>query len=75
MATSGLESIPSQLDELLGSEALTGSQAAVYVKRLDDGRELYARDADRLLIPASNIDSNFLDKFHISYREDRKISY
>lgn len=47
--------IAAQIDDILSAEALTGAHAGVYIKRLEDGRELYAHDADSLLIPASNM--------------------
>lgn len=43
------------LDPLLEGPALAGAATGIYVVRLSDGAELYARGADVSLIPASNV--------------------
>ncbi|MBN1961437.1 MAG: D-alanyl-D-alanine carboxypeptidase/D-alanyl-D-alanine-endopeptidase [Deltaproteobacteria bacterium] len=48
-------SMAAQIDELLNTEVLSGAKVGVYIKRLNDGRELYTRNADTFFIPASNI--------------------
>jgi D-alanyl-D-alanine carboxypeptidase/D-alanyl-D-alanine-endopeptidase (penicillin-binding protein 4) len=40
--------------QLLASSALKGADVGVHIVRLDDGKTVLARDADRLLVPASN---------------------
>jgi D-alanyl-D-alanine carboxypeptidase/D-alanyl-D-alanine-endopeptidase (penicillin-binding protein 4) len=43
------------LDRALGSAGLRGARVGALVVRADDGRVLYARDADTALVPASNL--------------------
>ncbi|MDH3684651.1 MAG: D-alanyl-D-alanine carboxypeptidase/D-alanyl-D-alanine-endopeptidase [Myxococcales bacterium] len=45
----------SRLDAALNARGLRGAKIAAYVVDAADGRELYARDADRGLVPASNM--------------------
>jgi D-alanyl-D-alanine carboxypeptidase/D-alanyl-D-alanine-endopeptidase (penicillin-binding protein 4) len=47
--------LAARLEEALGAEALAGARAAVCVRRVSDGHELFAREADLQLIPASNL--------------------
>ncbi|HEY8156905.1 MAG TPA: D-alanyl-D-alanine carboxypeptidase/D-alanyl-D-alanine-endopeptidase [Myxococcota bacterium] len=49
------EGLAARLDAALASPSLRGARVAALVIDRDDGRELYARDADRPLIPASNL--------------------
>jgi serine-type D-Ala-D-Ala carboxypeptidase/endopeptidase (penicillin-binding protein 4) len=43
-----------RLDAALGAPALRGARVSALVVAAGDGRELYARSADRALVPASN---------------------
>lgn len=47
--------LAAQLEDMLAAQALSGSHAAVYVRSIDDGKELFSHDADAQLIPASNM--------------------
>ncbi len=47
--------LETQLAEVLASPALAHAKVGVYIKRLEDGRELYAQSPDALLVPASNV--------------------
>jgi serine-type D-Ala-D-Ala carboxypeptidase/endopeptidase (penicillin-binding protein 4) len=47
--------VTAQLHEVLASPALAKAKVGVYIKRLEDGRELFVKDPDALLIPASNV--------------------
>ncbi len=51
LAADGLEA---RLDAALAAPGLRGARVAALVIERDGGRELYARDADRPMIPASN---------------------
>jgi D-alanyl-D-alanine carboxypeptidase/D-alanyl-D-alanine-endopeptidase (penicillin-binding protein 4) len=42
------------LEKLLARPELKGTQVGLHVVRLDDGKELFAHQADRLFVPASN---------------------
>ena len=44
-----------RLDAALGARALQGARVGAFVVDPSDGRELYAREADRPLVPASNM--------------------
>lgn len=48
------DDLSGRLDAALHSRALRGSRTAALVVSRSDGRVVYARDADRALIPASN---------------------
>jgi serine-type D-Ala-D-Ala carboxypeptidase/endopeptidase (penicillin-binding protein 4) len=47
--------VRAQIDDLLGRTALKDAKVGVYITRLEDGAEIYAKDADTLFIPASNV--------------------
>ena len=49
------DGLAARLDAALASPSLRGARLAALVVDRDDGRELYARDPDRPLIPASNL--------------------
>jgi len=49
------DGLASRLDAALASSALRGARVAALVVERESGRELYARDPDRPLIPASNL--------------------
>lgn len=53
-ASAGPPDLTAQLDRLLSKAPLAGASVGIYVERQSDGRTLYARGADQLLIPASN---------------------
>jgi D-alanyl-D-alanine carboxypeptidase/D-alanyl-D-alanine-endopeptidase (penicillin-binding protein 4) len=46
--------LKASLEKLLARAELKGAQVGLHVVRLADGNELFAREADRLFIPASN---------------------
>ncbi len=46
--------LATRLDQLLLQPPLVRASVGIYVERQSDGRVIYARGADRLLIPASN---------------------
>ena len=50
----GDAALQERLDRAVETRALRGARTAALVLRRDDGRVLYARDADRAMIPASN---------------------
>ncbi len=50
----GATPLAKRLDAALAARALQGAQTAALVVARDDGSVLYARDPDRLLVPASN---------------------
>jgi D-alanyl-D-alanine carboxypeptidase/D-alanyl-D-alanine-endopeptidase (penicillin-binding protein 4) len=43
-----------RLDQLVAKGPLAGASLGIYVERARDGKPIYSRGADRLLIPASN---------------------
>ncbi len=49
------DGLAARLDAALASPSLRGARVAALVVSRDDGRQLYARDPDRPLIPASNL--------------------
>ena len=49
------DGLVARLDAVLGSPGLRGARVAALVVERDGGRELYARDPDRPMIPASNL--------------------
>jgi len=49
------DGLAARLDAVLASPSLRGARVAALVVDRDDGRELYARDPDRPMIPASNL--------------------
>jgi len=49
------DGLAARLDAALASPSLRGARVAALVVDRDDGRERYARDPDRPLIPASNL--------------------
>src|SRR5262245_7569228 len=51
---SGSPGLGDSISRLLGRPELKGATVGVHVLNLTDGKTLFARDADRLLIPASN---------------------
>jgi D-alanyl-D-alanine carboxypeptidase/D-alanyl-D-alanine-endopeptidase (penicillin-binding protein 4) len=50
----GDRTLQERLDRVVESRALRGSRTSALVVRGEDGRVLYARDADRPMVPASN---------------------
>ncbi|MEM1353443.1 MAG: D-alanyl-D-alanine carboxypeptidase/D-alanyl-D-alanine-endopeptidase [Planctomycetota bacterium] len=55
LAAPALGSIESQLQHLLGTADLRGTQVSVYVTEVDSGRMLVDIEGDRAMIPASNM--------------------
>ena len=53
-ATAAPANLEATLDRMLEKGPLARASVGIYVERQSDGRSLYARGADRLLIPASN---------------------
>jgi D-alanyl-D-alanine carboxypeptidase/D-alanyl-D-alanine-endopeptidase (penicillin-binding protein 4) len=51
----GADSLAARLDAALASASLRGARVAALVIDREDGHELYARDPDQALIPASNL--------------------
>lgn len=51
----GADGLAVRLDAALASPSLRGARVAALVVDRDDGRELYARNPDQALIPASNL--------------------
>ena len=49
------ESLRTRLDQALTASGLRGARVAALVVARDDGRELYAREPDQALVPASNL--------------------
>jgi len=49
------DGLAARLDAVLASPGLRGARVAALVVERDDGRELYTRDPDRPMIPASNL--------------------
>jgi D-alanyl-D-alanine carboxypeptidase/D-alanyl-D-alanine-endopeptidase (penicillin-binding protein 4) len=49
------DGLAAHLDAVLASSGLRGARVAALVVERDGGRELYARDPDRPMIPASNL--------------------
>ncbi len=47
--------LASKLEQILENPALARAQVGVYVRRLNDDRELFAHDASTTLVPASNV--------------------
>jgi D-alanyl-D-alanine carboxypeptidase/D-alanyl-D-alanine-endopeptidase (penicillin-binding protein 4) len=54
-ADPGLDPLRSQLDRSLAARALGGAQISALVVDRETGGELFARDPDRALVPASNL--------------------
>jgi len=52
--TPGLADLAQDLNQILGDSRLTIAQAGVVVKSAANGEELYATDAGKLMVPASN---------------------
>ena len=46
--------LEARLDRVLSRAPLARASVGIYVERYSDGQAVYARGADRLLIPASN---------------------
>lgn len=55
LAAAAEPKLETRLDAALAVRALRGARVAALVVDRDDGRELYARDPDRALTPASNL--------------------
>jgi len=53
-AKAGSADLATRLDRLLARAPLAHASVGIYVERQSDGERVYARGADRLLIPASN---------------------
>src|SRR5262245_22366829 len=51
----GADSLAARLDAALASASLRGARVAALVIDREDGHELYARDPDQAMIPASNL--------------------
>src|SRR5690349_24614623 len=47
--------LSAQINSIFSSPSVASSKVGVYVRRLDDGAELYAREPDTQVIPASNV--------------------
>jgi D-alanyl-D-alanine carboxypeptidase/D-alanyl-D-alanine-endopeptidase (penicillin-binding protein 4) len=54
-ADPGLDRLRIELDRSLAARALGGAQISALVVDRETGRELFARDSDRALVPASNL--------------------
>jgi len=55
VASTASAELEARLDKALGLRALRGARVAALVVSREDGSVLYARDADRALVPASNL--------------------
>ncbi|MBI5509322.1 MAG: D-alanyl-D-alanine carboxypeptidase/D-alanyl-D-alanine-endopeptidase [Deltaproteobacteria bacterium] len=49
------KNLETQIQRLLLRPELKGAKVGLYVMRLDDGTELFAKNADVLMVPASNV--------------------
>ncbi len=54
-AATGSMPLPETLDQILSDRRLSGAMVAARVIRAEDGGEIYSRNADILLLPASNL--------------------
>ncbi len=54
-SSEALAELKASIDTVLSMPAMSNARVGVCVRRMSDGAELYGRDADTLLIPASNM--------------------
>lgn len=53
--TAEIRSLREKLEQLLNGPALAQAQIGAHVVRLSDGQEIYSKNPDTLLVPASNV--------------------